>query len=249
MIHRGVFAVVILAFFTSTLAKSSVEPIQIKLGDEAFRERQSPEQARLALESYRAAYLKTPSDPEVAWRLAMACYFVGLRLTQDADTKRSLFAEGRDAGEKSISLAPHCAACHFWTAINSALYGQTVGVFKMLFSLDEIRDHLKATIDIDPSYAYGGAYRVLGLIEQKLPGILGGSNTRARDDFQKAVAVAPDEPLNYLFLARLLKDEFNAPQGAYEVARQALTLPAPTHDRLESREALADLKALIEAPR
>src|SRR5205814_2104311 len=144
---------------------------------------------------------ESPDDTEASWRLAMACYYLGQRVLETApeSDREKIYAEGRDAGEAAIRTASSpCAPCEFWTAINMALYGQSVGVFKMLFSLNSIRKHLEASIAADPKYAFGGAQRLLGKIYESIPGILGGSNRKARDYYQEAVGVAPDEPLNYL---------------------------------------------------
>ena len=186
------------------------------------------------------------TDPETGWRLGMACYFVGLRLTHDSDAKEKLFAEGRDAALSAAEHAPDCAACHFWAAINMALYGQEVGVFKMLFSLKDVEAHLKRSIEIDPTYASAGGYRLLGAIREKLPGILGGSNREARNYYLQAIERAPDEPLNYLFLAQLLREHFDNPEGAIAAARQGIAIREIPTERLESIEARADLEAWLQ---
>lgn len=226
--------------------------------DALYKQRHIEAKAREALERYRAEYKKTPNDAEAGWRVAMACYFVGIRLTKDKEEQQKLWAEGRDAGKASVKAtetdpnpsppAPkstQCSPCHFWTAINMALYGQSVGVFKMFFSLAAIREHLDKSIAIDPAYAYGGAYRLQGLIEQKLPGILGGDNDEAKAFFEKAIQAAPDEPLNYLFLARLLHEEFDDAEKALEVAKRGLATPEPSAERLEAIDARKELQALI----
>lgn len=215
-------------------------------GDFAFKQRANPSRARLSLKLYRDGLAKYPKDSSAAWRVSMACYFVGLRLTHDNDQKKALFKEGQAAGEAAIQLSKNCAPCHFWTAINMALYGETVGVFKMLFTLGGIREHLKKSIEADPYYAYGGAYRLLGLIDQKLPGILGGNNDDAKSYFEKAISHAPHEPLNYLFLAKLLKDAYDDEKGALKMAQKGLSVPEPTPDRLEARDALKNLQEFVK---
>jgi len=50
---------------------------------------------------------------------------------------------------------------------------------------------------------------VLALIQQKLPGILGGSNQLAQAYYKRAFEVAPKAPLNYLFFAKFLNDELH----------------------------------------
>ena len=235
--------------FSPASAQASVAPVQelVSRGDQAFLAREDDLQARNALSAYREAVkLSESKDAETLWRLSMSCYFVGLRLTQDSSQRELIFLEGRDAGLASIALNPHCAACEFWTAINMALYGDTVGVMKMLFSVQDIEAHLKKTIELDPTYAHAGAYRLLGLIQQKLPGILGGSNDRALEYFQKAVETAPDEPLNFQFLAVLLHDDLGRSSQAVEIAKKGLQLPEPEANRLESKEARADLQKLLE---
>ena len=215
-------------------------------GDAAFRNRADAGNARQALVLYRESYKREP-DAASAWRVSMACYFLGFHLKSEPSQKRELFAEGRDAGVAGVGREEPCVACHFWAAVNMALYGNEVGAFKMLTTLTELRAHLHRSLELDPSFAYGGAYRLLGLIEQKLPGILGGNNRRARDYFEKAIAIAPDEPLNYMFMAKLLHDEFNDKTAAREFARRGKDLAAPALERVESIEAQTELQAIFNA--
>jgi tetratricopeptide (TPR) repeat protein len=218
----------------------------ILAGDAAYRERKDEAKARLALAEYRAAHASAPGDPEAGYRLGMACYFVGLRLTHDSDAKEKIFAEGRDAALDAAEKSPGCAACHFWGAINKALYGQEVGVFKMLFSLKDVENHLRRSIEIDPRYASAGGYRLLGVIREKLPSILGGSKREAREFYLKAIELAPDEPLNYLFLARLLRDRFDNPEGAIAAARKGISIKDLPSERLESIESRSELEEWLQ---
>lgn len=214
-------------------------------GDAAYRHRDVESKAREALSHYRTAVENKPGNSEWLWRLSMACHFVGMRYTANEDDKRILFKEGAVAGKGCVQFAPQEAACHFWTAINLALYGQVMSPFRTLNLLPEIRKRLETTLQLDAGYAFGGAARVLGLIDQKLPGILGGSNKQARRHFESAILSAPDEPMNYLLLAKLLKDEFEEPGNALLVAKRGALLPKLPLDRIEGREAAEELKDLI----
>jgi hypothetical protein len=127
-----------------------------------------------------------------------------------------------------------------------ALYGQEVGILKMLFSLKEVQSHLKKTVELEPRYMSSGGFRILGLIDQKLPGILGGSNDRAREEFEQAVNGSPDEPLNYLFLARFYRDELHDEGKAMEAARKGAAVRDLGAERLESLEAQQELKDLLK---
>lgn len=212
--------------------------------DQAFKERRVAERARHALTLYRQEMQRDPESIEIAWRLAMACQFVGYRLETDSERKLSLFREGKDAARWASRKKPDCVACHFWAAINMALLGDTAGPFRTLFLLKDILEHLERAAALDPSYAYGGPHRILGLVFQKLPGILGGSVSRAREELAKAIHAAPTSPLNYLFMAKLLKEELEDAPNAANLVAQARELPPPAIDDIESWEAWEELGRL-----
>lgn len=222
-------------------------PERFRAGDQAFRERRDAKRARESLSIYRKYWAEHPKDFEAAWRVSMACHFVGMRVSTTKEEKEELFTEGKEAGRAAIELSPNCAACHFWTAINIALYGEQAGVFKMIFMLKTVQEHLKKTVESDPAYAYSGAYRLLGVIQRKLPGVLGGSNSDAKNYFEKAVELSPDEPMNYIELARILDEQFHDRKGALAVAKKGLSQPVPDEDRVESRDALEELKRYLKA--
>lgn len=215
-------------------------------GDQYFAKRKDPALGIKALELYRKYYRENPKDSEAAWRVSLACYFVGLRVEKDQVKREAYFAEGREAALAGIKNNSKCAACHFWAATNMALFANNVGKIKMAFSLKKIQEHLKKSIELDPKYGWGGAYRTLGLIDQHLPSLLGGGKDSAKSYFEKSIEVAPDEPLNYLFMVRLLVDEFKDLPQAVAVANSALKQAAPTSDRLESIDAVKDLKYFIK---
>lgn len=254
---RGFFAIPLLCSILISFTASAGDKIQggtissdienaadprFRAGDDAFRARADEKQAREAFRLYRGYSKSNPADAAAHWRLAMSCYYVGVRLTPDEDERKAIYEEGRDAGFDGVKLDEKCAACHFWGAINLALYGEAVGALKMLFALGDLREHLQAVVALDARYAYGGAYRILGLIDERLPGIFGGDNDRAKDYFQKAINVGPEEPLNYLFMARLLRDDFDDPKDAAVSVKRGLEVPKPGSDRIESLEALDALK-------
>lgn len=234
-------------FFISTFAAnaSPVSVEQLKLADDAFAMRGEPVKSEVAYKLYKEYFAANPENFETGWRFAMASYFVGNRVIKENDKKARIFSEGRDAGLAAIKLNPNCAACHFWTAINMALYGDAVGAVKMLSSVSKIEEHLNESIKLDPKYANAGAYRLLGIIKQKLPGILGGSNKKAREYFEKAIETCKDEPLNYLMLATLYRENLGEPQKALETAKEGLKLDPPSVDRLESLEAYNELKQMV----
>jgi tetratricopeptide (TPR) repeat protein len=224
----------------------SAETETFKTADACFLARGDREKAVEALKLYEQIYSSAPSRGDAAWRLSMASYFVGFNLTQDREEKKRLFAQGRDAGLASVKCSSSCVEAHFWTAVNMALYGQTVGVFKMIFTLGSVMQHLEEGIAIDPSYAFGGGQRVLGKIYESLPSILGGSRDKARSYYEKAIENGPDEPLNYLFLSKLLAKNFRDKKAAIAVAEKGLSLKCPEAYRTESIQAYGQLREFYD---
>jgi tetratricopeptide (TPR) repeat protein len=215
--------------------------------DQAYKARKDEARALDAVERYRAVWAESGhKNVEAGWKLAMSCYFSGHRILRDSEAKERVFREGADAADEAAKLSPSCAPCQFWGAIDTALLGETVGVFKMISMLGSVKDRLKRVLEIDPGYAFGGAYRTLGQIEQRLPGILGGDNDRAREYFEKAISAAPDEPMNYLFMARLLAREFDDPAQAETYALRGLKAQPKDPSRVESFEALGDLRLFLK---
>ncbi|MFH1369351.1 MAG: TRAP transporter TatT component family protein [Elusimicrobiota bacterium] len=218
---------------------------ELSEADRLFLYRTDHAKALAALSRYREYYKEHPDDPEGAWRVSMACYYAGYEIYKSNSDKKILYAEGRDAGQVSLKINPESAPACFWTAVNMALYGQTAGVIKMLFTLGTVRGLLEKSSRIDPAYAYGGAFRILGKIDQELPGILGGSNERAKEYYEKAINVAPDEPMNYLFISELFQKAFADKKSALEAAEKGLSLPLPDITRHESRWGMGELKKIV----
>ncbi len=233
----------IILFFIFLIFPLGGLAISLQPGDDAFLQRADPDRARFALKHFQTTYSHNAGEDE-AWRLAMACQYVGLNLIESPAEKQKLFLQGIQAGRRGVELNSECVPCHFWTAVNLALYGQSVGVWRMLGSLRDVLAHLRVVVRLDPSYAFGGAHRILGLIHQHIPGFLGGGKETARDYLEKAIAQAPGSPLNYFFLARLYAEEFSNKSEALRVARVALSFPLPSRSEVESHGAWSDLAAL-----
>jgi hypothetical protein len=234
-----IFLIALLSFPTYSLESS------LESGDRLYRQRADETKAKQALEIYREFAEKNPMSSEAAWRRSMGCYFVGLRFEKNQDQREKLYAEGRESGRNAIRFAAKpCAECEFWTAINMALYGKEVGPIHTLVTLQEIEAHLRKSIAINPAYADGGAYRLLALIQQKLPGILGGSNQLAQNYYQHAIDAAPEAPLNYLFFSKFENEEFHDLNKANQILLTGLKVKEPAPEELEEKEAWVELHAL-----
>lgn len=215
--------------------------------DLAYANRRDAQAALDALHLYQQLYAQHPQDAQAAWRLSMAYTFVGRRLVEDKDDQKEHYANGRDVGQKSIEIDPQCAPCYFWTAVNMTFYGRRVGMLKMLFTLDTIRDYFNKTIELDPDYGFGAAHRILGIMYYRIPGVMGGNSKLAKSYFDQALAIGPNEPMNYLEFVKFLSRKKDDATQALRLARLGAALPQPPADMVESIDAWIELKATLAA--
>lgn len=232
----------LILWFVFGLPAQTIAHSMLEQGDEEFRHRATKERATRALSIYEDLRRASPEDDAIGWRVSMACHFVGMRYTDAHRDRLEIYKRGIRAGQDSIAMNPECAPCHFWTAVNIALYGQENGVLSSLAKLPEVQRRLESTIQLDPSYASGGAFRILGKIYETLPGLFGGSNEKAKELYEKALRIAPQEPLNYLFLVRFYQSIESNEWIA--VAKNATRLKEPSVEYVESRESLQELKQI-----
>lgn len=252
-IELKVFCVLSFCFFiTCGLDKTALGvpnpqiDLQLKTGDAHYRLRDDLSEADLALSHYQKALKHNPNRIEALWKVSMACHFLGMR-NSDEEVKQKYFQQGIEAAEKSVELNPACGPCHFWLGINKALLGESVGIFKMLGTLSAVEEHLKKSAELAPEYAEGGSFRILGIINQKVPRLFGGSREEAIKFFEKAIATVPKEPMNYLFLVKLLAEDEDNLEKAIELTEKGLHFPVPPTEYVESREARVELENLKQS--
>ncbi|NBX92448.1 MAG: hypothetical protein EB078_01765 [Proteobacteria bacterium] len=220
--------------------------VLLERGDTAFGKRNQKEALKRALSFYKEAQSRFPQSSEAAWKYSMALHSLATRFTEEEATRQSLFHQGVEIAKTAATREPDCGPCQFWTAIHMAQYGELAGIFKMISTLSEIKERLEQAALLSPEHAMGGPYRVLGTIYQSLPGILGGDNDKAISYFQKAVAIVPNEAINYLPLAKLKAIEGDL-TSAWNIAKAGLQMKDSAKDpiSLESKETLPELSQII----
>lgn len=214
-----------------------------------MKRRNEESEARAALALSRELYASAPKNPQVAWRYGMACYIIAFKFSPGDDKKdarEELYEEGLRITNETLEADPNCGPCHFWAGVNIALRGDSIGPFKMLGSIGDIREHAEKAAALDPTHAGAGPYRLLGQLEQALPGILGGSDKQALKYFEKAVATVPNDPINYPYLVKMLekRDEH---EEAMRIAKIGLALPKPAPDQYESQSSVVELEEWMSA--
>jgi tetratricopeptide (TPR) repeat protein len=193
-----------------------------------------------AVNAYRQALDLEPDSPAPRWRLMRALFFKGEYLTEDQSEKKKIFDEGKAVGEEALRLiraeaskrtgqsmdwagpvdlapvmkdSPDTIATFLWSSANWGEWALAYGKFQAVRqgAATKIRDLATAVTLMDPNFAEGGGYRVLGRLHHQtpyVPFITGwASNRKAVEFLRQAYQTGPRNSLNRLYLAEALWDE------------------------------------------
>ncbi len=188
----------------------------VKVGDSWWDQRSDTAKTLMAVESYREAVAADPGKSEAWWKLSRTLYRVGMQAANEAD-KTAVFEEAIAAAEKAIAATPDEVQGHYWLGVNYGSYGQVKGMMKSLSLVDPIKKEMAFVIAKDPGYLHGGAYRVLGRLLFKVPGMFGGDKKKAEENLLAAVESGPQGWLSHVYLAEVYMD-----QKKYQEAKELL---------------------------
>ncbi len=149
----------------------------------------------------QARYEASPTNAEVAWQFARACYDRSEFATNH--TQRAQFARlGIDAARVSMALKPDLAPAYYYLGINLGVLADTTRNLGGLKLVSEMEKSFKKAAQLDPLFDYAGPDRCLGLLYRDAPGwpISAGSKSKARVHLERARQLAADYPENQLNL-------------------------------------------------
>ena len=148
----------------------------------------------------KADYRKKSNSEKVAVRFGEAC-FDWADFAENDSQRAGLAEEGIAAMRELLLTHQNSPGGLYYLGLNLGQLART----KTLGALPIVREMertFKASIAADPKYNRAGAHRSLGLLYLEAPGwpTSIGSNSKARQHLEKAVALAPDYPENHLCL-------------------------------------------------
>jgi len=159
----------------------------------------------------------------------------------------------RDAAKSAIVLTRHAIELkprgvegHYWYAINVGLLADADRLYG-LKAVDEMKEALERTIEIDERYDYAGPLRVLGILYLRTPTppVSIGSPRKGLKLLQRAVGLFPDYPENYLYLAEALRDDGRVGE-ARETLRKVLSANPWSGRQFESGQWKASAQKLLQ---
>jgi tetratricopeptide (TPR) repeat protein len=187
------------------------------------------ENALLALDK---ALKVDPKNFEAAWKAARACTWLADELYDDKNKRAHFSGRGIDYAKAAIDLAPKRVEGHYYSGMNLGL-SATTKIVGGKFMVPSVRDAEKKAAQLDPAYDYAGPLRVLGKLyatAPSWPASIGDTSTGI-DYLKKAVEIAPNYPLNHLFLgdAFFADEQWLAAQDEYNLVLAAEPQPFDAH--------------------
>lgn len=190
----------------------------ISEGETAWGSRQDEVSLESAIQKWEAAAEMDGSDPEIWVRLARAYYFYadGHMSFDEARTEEmvSTYEKGIQAAERAlVALSPDFAQrmragtrieeaitildgsavpALYWRSSNMGKWGIAKGFATILSYKDEIRAIMARCMELDATYFYHGPPRYFGAYYAKVPAYAGGDLDQSRQNFEQALAAAPD---------------------------------------------------------
>ena len=190
--------------------------------DALYADRANLASARQAADLWRAELARDPRAFDAAWKLARADYWLGTHTP--AKAQRAFYDEGIAAGRKAAALDPNRPDGYFWMAANMGALAESFGLRAGIKYRQPIKDALETVLRLDPAFQQGSADRGLGRWYFKVPGLFGGSRTRAEQHLRASLKYNPNSTASHLFLAEVLLDEGRKADARAEL-QQVLDAP------------------------
>lgn len=177
------------------------------------------------------------------------------RIAQRAGGRAKLDALAPQAAAKALAGISQARPIHLWAAVHWGLWGDNFG--RLAAARQGVGDRVRRSAEIllalDESFEDAAGHRILGrlhTIAPKVPMFTGWVDRgKAVSELRRAVALAPDNFLNHLYLAEALLEHQPDKKGEAREILRRLTTRRPDPDRLvEDERALADARALLARP-
>lgn len=159
---------------------------------------------------------------EATWKLARAYYWLGTQ--GPADERRAALDRGVQTGEQAIALDASKPEGHFWLAANMGSLAESYGLSQGIKYRGRIKDELEIVLKMGEAWQQGSADRALGWWYHRVPGLFGGSESKAETYLRKALEYNTQSTATLFFLSEVLIE-----RGKKDDARKTLqqVLDAP----------------------
>jgi tetratricopeptide (TPR) repeat protein len=229
-----------------------------------------------AIAAYQRAVESAPEDLEALWKLERALHFQGEFTGLPATDRERTWERGTELAERALAVLHRGdaewrsrepaaiaaridaaqrsigATIHFWAAVHWGLWGETKGSLAAVQKgiAKRIRDHARIAIALDETVEHGGPHRLLGRLHAVAPRVPLFTGWVSRDqavaELERAVAIAPTDLTNRLYLAEVRLE--HVPERREQARAEIAAVIAATPDAanlVEDRRTQADARATL----
>lgn len=174
-----------------------------------------PQSIQSELQALLVRLRQQPSSPELLVKAASTYFDLADDLLTDNGQRQAAYEEGAKAAKKAFQLDDTNADAHFFHALNLGNAARLQGAASGALVVNELKSCLDRAIALNPNHAQ--ALQMMGGMLLELPWFLGGSEKKAQEFLERAIAADG----NYAN-ARILVAKLYAKQGRIEDARKQL---------------------------
>jgi tetratricopeptide (TPR) repeat protein len=156
-----------------------------------------------------------PSSPDLLVKVASTYFDLADDLLTDNVKRQAAYKEGAKAAKQAFELDESNADAHFFHAVNLGNAARLQGLTNGALVVNELKSCLTRAIEINPRHAQ--SLQMMGGMLLDLPWFLGGSEKKAQEHLERAIAADG----NYAN-ARILVAKLYRKQGRIEDARKQL---------------------------
>lgn len=164
-----------------------------------------PETLHNDLEQLLLKQKRDPENVDLLVELSHVYFNMGDDLLTDDKSRLAAHDKGKRVAEKALELDDSNAEAHFVYAMNLGSAAQIEGITAGALHLDEILEHVRRTIELQPDHA--PALQMMGGLLAELPWFAGGDEEKAKRYLQDALQVDGNYTKARIFLAKLYLKE------------------------------------------
>ena len=206
-------------FFIFISISLAIAQNNIELGIKSYNERSNGSKGNKAdgkiissaINYFEDAIKIKDKELEAGIFLLKSYYFKGKHVATDDEERKLIYNLGKNLSERLLITYPESVAIRYWYLINLGSWAEVYGTLAAAKEgvADIMRDQSKKIIEIDPYYANGGGYFMLGAVHLKSPRIpfvlSWPNNKKAVDYLTKAYNTGQRTFSQTVYLARALK--------------------------------------------
>lgn len=175
-----------------------------------------PQSIEPELQALLVRLRQEPSSAELLVKVASTYFDLGDDLLTEKAQRQAAYEEGAKAAQKAFELDDTNADAYFFRAVNLGNAARLQGATSGALVVNELKSCLERAIELNPKHAQ--ALQMMGGMLLELPWFLGGSEKKAQEYLERAIAADG----NYVN-ARIVVAKLYTKQGRTEDARKQLT--------------------------